>query len=148
MVPCIIKTAAQHQQALNEIERLSAAAPPRRSPAADRLELLVKLVRDHEEAVLARACPDPLAAIRVRMQERGLRQKDLAVLLGGRNRVSEVLAGKRSLTVAMIRSLSQRLDIPAELLIREPGNPRAAVARGIQQAGKRRAAKTRAINPA
>lgn len=125
MVPCIIKTAAQHQQALGEIERLTAAAPPRRSPAANRLELLIKLVRDHEEATLARACPDPLAAIRVRMQERGLRQKDLAMLLGGKNRVSEVLAGKRALTVAMIRALSQRLDIPAELLIREPVTRRA-----------------------
>ncbi len=122
MVPCIIKTAAQHRQALDEIKRLTTAAPARRSPAADKLALLLKLVRDREEAQLALVCPEPLAAIRLRMQERGLRQKDLAALLGGKNRVSEVLAGKRSLTVAMIRALSQSLDIPPKLLIREPGN--------------------------
>ena len=119
MDPCVIKTAVQRHQALAEIKRLSAAAPARRSPAAQRLELLVKLVRDHENAQLALACPDPLAAIRLRMRQRGLRQKDLAAMLGGRNRVSEILAGKRSLTVAMIRELSRHLDIPAELLIRE-----------------------------
>ena len=129
MVPCIIKTAAQRHQALAEIERLTAAAPRPRSPAAGRLELLVKLVRDHEDTQLALACPDPLAAIRLRMQQRGLRQKDLAAMLGGRNRVSEVLAGKRSLTVAMIRALSRRLEIPAELLIRDPVKPLAAAAR-------------------
>jgi HTH-type transcriptional regulator/antitoxin HigA len=130
VVPCIIKTAAQHRQALGEIERLTEAAPAPRSPAAERLELLVKLVGDHENAQFALACPDPLAAIRSRMQQRGLRQKDLAPMLGGRNRVSEILAGKRSLTVAMIRELSRRLDIPAELLIREPVKPPAAAARG------------------
>ena len=70
MIPCILETETQLRLARNEIKRLSAAASARSSPGADKLALLLKLVRDYEEAQLALACPDPLAAIRLRMRER------------------------------------------------------------------------------
>lgn len=123
MHPRIIKTEKQHREALAEVERLAAADPAMGSPDGDRLELLAKLVEDYEKQRFAFARPDPLSAIRFRMEEQGLRQKDLAPILGGKNRVSEVLSGKRALTLGMVRSLSESLHIPAELLVREPSAP-------------------------
>lgn len=118
--PRIIKTVKQHRQFLAEVERLAAENPRLRSADADRLELLAKLVEDYEKQRFLFERPDPLSAIRFRMQEKGLRQKDLASLVGGPNRVSEVLSGKRALTLGMVRSLSEALRIPMELLVREP----------------------------
>ena len=66
------------------------------------------------------AKPDPVEAILFRMEEQGLRQKDIADIVGGRNRASEVLARKRPLTLAMIRALHEKLGIPSELLIQQP----------------------------
>ena len=123
MDPRIIKTEQQHRDAVAEIERLATDDPPMGSPDADRLELLAKLVEDYEKQRFAFARQDPLSAIRFRMEEQGLRQKDLADILGGKNRVSEVLSGKRALTLGMVRSLSETLHIPAELLVREPAAP-------------------------
>jgi HTH-type transcriptional regulator/antitoxin HigA len=123
MDPRIIKTEQQHRDAVAEIERLATDDPPMGSPDGDRLELLAKLVEDYEKQRFAFARPDPLSAIRFRMEEQGLRQKDLADILGGKNRVSEVLSGKRALTLGMVRSLSETLHIPAELLVREPAAP-------------------------
>lgn len=123
MNPRIIKTEKQHREALAEVERLAADDPAMGSPDGDRLELLAKLVEDYEKQRFAFARPDPLSAIRFRMEEQGLRQKDLAPILGGKNRVSEVLSGKRALTLGMVRSLSESLHIPAELLVREPAAP-------------------------
>ncbi len=123
MNPRIIKTEQQHRDAVAEIERLAADDPSMGSPEGDRLELLAKLVEDYEKQKFTFARPDPLDAIRFRMEEQGLRQKDLATILGGKNRVSEVLSGKRALTLGMVRSLSETLHIPAELLVREPAAP-------------------------
>jgi HTH-type transcriptional regulator/antitoxin HigA len=123
MDPRIIKTEKQHREALAEVERLAAEDPAMGSPDGDRLELLAKLVEDFEKQRFVFARPDPLSAIRFRMEEQGLRQKDLAPILGGKNRVSEVLSGKRALTLGMVRSLSESLHIPAELLVREPAAP-------------------------
>ena len=120
MEPRIIKSEEQHREALAEVERLAGEDPNFGSPEADRLELLAKLVEDYEKEHFAFTRPDPLSAIRFRMEEQGLRQKDLAPYLGGKNRVSEVLSGKRALTIGMVRSLSESLNIPAELLMREP----------------------------
>ncbi len=120
MDPRIIKTEQQHRDALAEVERLSADDLAIGTPEGDRLELLAKLVEDYEKQRFAFARPDPLSAIRFRMEEQGLRQKDLAPILGGKNRVSEVLSGKRALTLGMVRSLSESLHIPVELLVREP----------------------------
>jgi len=66
------------------------------------------------------ARPDPIEAIAFRMEQQGLRQKDIAPLLGGKNRASEVLSRRRPLTLPMIRSLCEKLDIAPSLLIREP----------------------------
>ena len=123
MDPRIIKTEQQHLDAIAEVERLAAEDPPLGSADGDRLELLAKLVEDYEKQRFLFMRPDPLSAIRFRMEEQGLRQKDLALILGGKNRVSEVLSGKRALTLGMVRSLSESLHIPAELLVREPVAP-------------------------
>ena len=123
MNPRIIKTQQQHRDAIAEVERLAVEDPPMGTSDGDRLELLAKLVEDYEKQRFAFARPDPLSAIRFRMEEQGLRQKDLAPILGGKNRVSEVLSGKRALTLGMVRSLSESLYIPEELLVREPPAP-------------------------
>ena len=119
MEPKIIKTDAEHKAYLAEVERLAADDPPPGSVDGDRLELLAKLVEDYERDRYRFARPDPISSIRFRMDEKGLKQKDIAPLLGGKNRASEVLSGKRPLTVQMIRSLSESLSIPADLLIGE-----------------------------
>ena len=120
MVIRIIKTKAQHRAALAEAVRLARLDPPPESSDGLRLELLAKLIEDYEKARFVFAKPDPIDAILFRMEERGLRQTDLAKLLGGKNRASEVLARKRPLTLPMIRALQEKLNIPPALLIREP----------------------------
>ena len=118
--PKIIKTEDQHRAYLAEVERLAAEDPAPGTSDGDRLELLAKLVEDYEKERFKFARPDPVEAILFRMEEQGLRRTDLAPVLGGKNRVSEVLARKRPLTLSMVRALNESLRIPAELLIREP----------------------------
>ena len=118
--PKIIKTKKEHRAFLAEVMRLMDKDPRRGTPEGDRLELLAKLVEDYEKVRFKFEKPDPIDALRFRMEEQGLRQKDLVNILGGKNRVSEVLNRKRPLTLGMARVLSESLDIPAELLIREP----------------------------
>lgn len=115
--PKIIKTDAEYRAYVEEVERLAAEDPPLGSPDGDRLELLAKLVEDYEVERYKFERPDPIEAIRFRMEEQGLKQKDLAPILGGKNRVSEILNGKRPLTLAMVRALNETLKIPVELLI-------------------------------
>lgn len=116
----IIKTEEQYRQYLAEVERLAAEDPDPTSAEGARLELLAKLVEDYEKGAFPIAKPDPIDALLFRMGQQALRQKDIAELLGGKNRASEVLARKRPLSLAMIRNLHEKLDIPASLLIREP----------------------------
>jgi len=118
----ILKTKAQHKAALEEVARLARLDPAPESIDGLRLELLAKLVADYESARFAFAKPDPIDAILFRMEERGLRQKDIAPALGGKNRASEVLARKRPLTLPMIRALHEQLGIPPALLVREPAS--------------------------
>lgn len=120
LVPRIIKTDEQHREFLAEVERLAALDPDPESPRGLRLELLSKLVEDYEKVRFAFARPDPIESILFRMEQQGLRQKDIAPYLGGKNRASEVLSRKRSLTLPMIRALNENLGIPPGLLIREP----------------------------
>lgn len=120
MEPKIIKAEEQYRVYLAEVERLAADDPAPGTPDGDRLELLAKLVADYEEERFKFARPDPIEAIRFRMEEKGLKQKDLAQMLGGKNRVSEILSRKRPLTLSMVRSLSDQLGISPELLIYEP----------------------------
>jgi HTH-type transcriptional regulator/antitoxin HigA len=110
-----IKTERDYQKALKEIKRLWDAKP--NSPKGDRLEVLVTLVEAYERKHYKVEPPDPVEAIKFRMEQLGLKASDLAKILGGRSRVSEVLNRKRKLTVDMMRSLRKRLDIPAESLL-------------------------------
>jgi HTH-type transcriptional regulator/antitoxin HigA len=115
----VIKTKAEHEAALARIEKLMDAAP--NTPQGDELELLSLLVHDYEEKQFPIDKPDPVAAIRFRMEQQGLAPKDLVPLLGSRSRVSEVLSGRRGLSLKMIRALAVGLHIPAEVLLGEPG---------------------------
>lgn len=105
---------------LAEVERLTTLDLGPESIQGLRLELLAKLVEDYEKTRFAFAKPDPIDAILFRMEQQGLKQKDIVPYLGGKNRASEVLSRKRSLTLPMIRALYEELDIPPGLLIREP----------------------------
>lgn len=115
----IIKSDDQYRKALEEVSFLTETDPALESVDGARLELLAKLVEDYEKERFLFKKPDPIDAIIFRMEEKGLRQKDVAELLGGRNRASEVLSRKRPLTLPMIRALHEKLDIPASLLVRE-----------------------------
>ena len=121
MEPRIIKTNDQYRHFRAQVEELGLLDPDPESPRGLRLELLAKLVEDYEKVRFAFAKPDPIDAIIFRMEQQGLRQKDIAPLLGGKNRASEVLSRKRSLTLPMIRALYTKLDVPLGLLVREPG---------------------------
>lgn len=116
----IIKTDEQHRSYLEEARRLAQADPQPESAPGARLELLAKLIDDYERARFEFRKPDPIEAILFRMQEQGLRQADIAAIVGGKNRASEILSRKRPLTLSMVRALHEKLGIPSELLIREP----------------------------
>lgn len=111
-----IKDDAGHDRALREIERLWGAAEG--TPESDRLEILATLVEAYEEARFPMDLPDPIDAIRFRLEQIGADQKALVGILGSRTRVYEVLRRDRPLSLAMIRRLNERLQIPAEVLIR------------------------------
>ena len=110
-----IKTERDYHRALKEIARLWDAKPD--TAQGDRLEVMVTLVEAYERKVYKIEPPDPVEAIKFRMEQLGRKSSDLAKILGGRSRVSEVLNRKRKLTVDMMRSLRKRLDIPAESLL-------------------------------
>jgi HTH-type transcriptional regulator/antitoxin HigA len=114
-----IRTEADYDAALAEIEELMDAAPG--TPEGDRLDVLVTLVEAYEARHWDIGAPDPIEAIRVRMEEKQLRPRDLEPMIGSRGRVSEVLARKRALTLPMIRRLAEGLDLSAEILIQEIG---------------------------
>jgi len=120
MEPKILRNAGDYRSALTEAERLVALDSLPDSANANRLELLSILISDYEQRNFPFNNPDPIDAIEFRMQEQGLRQRDLVALIGSRSRVSEVLARKRPLTVQMIRALSGGLGIPLAALINEP----------------------------
>ena len=107
MKPKVIKTEAEYSAAVARIEKLMAAKL--NTPQGDELELLSLLVHDYEEKAFPMDKPDPVAAIRFRMEQQGLKPTDLVPLLGSRSRVSEVLSGRRNLTLKMIRSPGRRL---------------------------------------
>jgi HTH-type transcriptional regulator/antitoxin HigA len=110
-----IRTARDHARALKRIEHLWGARSG--TPEAEELEVLVTLVDAYEAKHHPIDPPDPVEAIRFRMEQAGLSRSDLVPLLGSRARVSEVLNRRRPLTVAMIRRLRQALGISADVLI-------------------------------
>ncbi len=112
-----VRTSKDHKAALAEVERLWEAKPG--TSEHDRLEVLVTLVEAYEAKRHPIPPPDPVEAILFRLDQLDLDRKDLEALIGSRARVSEVLSGRRSLSLAMIRRLHRRLGIPAEILIGE-----------------------------
>ena len=119
-----IKTKADHRAALKAVEELMAARQGTRD--GERLDVLVTLIEAYERRHFPMELPDPIDAIRFSMEQKGLTAKDLVPMIGQINRVYEILNGKRPLTLQMIRRLHRDLGIPAESLIREPGEQRAA----------------------
>lgn len=115
-----IHTAKDYKAALREISRLMADDPVSGTAEGDRLDILATLVQAYEARQFPIDAPDPVEAIRFRMEQSGLSVKDLEPLIGKSNRVYEVLSRKRPLTLAMIRRLHHGLGIPAEALIAEP----------------------------
>ena len=111
-----IRTEDDYRAALANIDRLMDAAPD--TPEGDRLDVLATLVAAWEERHVPIEEPDPVEAIRHRMEALGMDRKELETLIGGRGRVSEVLNRKRPLSLTMIRRLSETLRIPAGALIR------------------------------
>jgi HTH-type transcriptional regulator/antitoxin HigA len=110
-----IKTDADHEAALKEIERLWGAAEG--SADGDRLEILITLTEAYEEAHFPMDMPDPIEAIKFRLEQQGVDKKALIGIIGNRTRVYEVLRRDRALSLTMIQKLNQHLRIPAEVLI-------------------------------
>ena len=119
-----VKTKSAYRAALKEIESLMKARA--NTPEGERLDILVTLVEAYERKHFPMDLPDPVAAIRFVMEQRGLTVKDLEPMLGHANRVYEVLNRKRPLTLKMIWHLHKQLGIPAESLIRPPEETKAA----------------------
>ncbi len=113
----LIKTQREYRFALRRAEGLMDARPG--TPQGDELELLAALIEIYEEEHAPVPPPNPVAAIRFRMEQENLRPQDLVPLLGSRSRVSEVLNGRRPLTLTMIRRLHRGLGIPADVLLAE-----------------------------
>jgi HTH-type transcriptional regulator / antitoxin HigA len=111
-----IRTGTDHDAALREIERLWGAKEG--TADGDRLEILTTLVEAYEEAQFPMDLPDPIEAIKFRLEQQGQDQKALIGIIGNRTRVYEVLRKDRPLSLTMIRQLNERLNIPAEILIR------------------------------
>jgi HTH-type transcriptional regulator / antitoxin HigA len=110
-----IKTEADYECALAEIEQLWGAAE--NTPEGDKLDILLTLVEAYEQAHYPIDPPDPVEAIKFRMDQMGLSRKDLEPYIGKRGRVAEVLNGQRRLSLNMIRRLHTHLHIPLESLL-------------------------------
>ena len=111
-----IRSEADYEAALDEVERLWGAGSG--TPEGDRLDVLATLIEVYEAKHHPMDPPDPVEAIRFRMEQLGLTRKDLEPMIGPRNRVADVLNRKRGLSIDMIRQLHEHLGISAEVLIR------------------------------
>ena len=120
----IIHTDAEHHEALSALDRLMDIDPESGTPDADELHLLALVIEEYEKERWPIGLPDPIEAIRFRMDQQGLKRSDLEPYIGSRARVSEVLSGKRPLSMRMIRALHAGLDIPLEVLVQEPRRER------------------------
>jgi HTH-type transcriptional regulator / antitoxin HigA len=122
-----IRTERDHERAVARISELMSARPG--TPEGDELDVLATLVDAYEAKHQAIDAPDPITAIQFRMEQQGLTRKDLEPLIGSRARISEVLTGKRSLTLDMVRRVRSGLGISADLLIAGPRKPQRFSAR-------------------
>ena len=117
MATKLIKTEKEYQVALSRLEEIFDSKKD--SNTADELELLSLSIEKYENEISPIDLPDPIEAIKFRMEQLGYKQKDLAQAIGLKSRVSEILNKKRKLTIDMIRKLHDTLGIPTEVLIKE-----------------------------
>jgi HTH-type transcriptional regulator/antitoxin HigA len=117
--PHVLRNAREYKAAVAEIDRLLDADPKRGSPSHDRLEFLSVLVEAYEDEhdPISESGGTPQSVVAFMLEQKGLTRADLHELMGGKGRVSEFFAGKRTLSVAQIRALHKELGIPADLLI-------------------------------
>jgi HTH-type transcriptional regulator/antitoxin HigA len=120
-----IKTEADYEATLSEIEKLWDSEPD--TPESDRLDILVTLVEAYETKHYPMDPPDPVDAIKFRMEQMGLTDKDLGQYMGGRGRVTKILNRQLPLSLGMIRKLHKNLGIPAEVLISETSIPEGTI---------------------
>ena len=113
----IIKTAEEYDQALIRLENIFDSKPG--TTEGEELELLALLIDNYEKEFCPIAFPDPIEAIRFRMEQMGYTDSDLAKVLGFRSRVSEIMNRKRKLSISMIRKLNRDLHIPTDVLVQE-----------------------------
>jgi HTH-type transcriptional regulator / antitoxin HigA len=112
-----IKTKKEYEAALQYVYRLMQKDLKPGSKASDELEVLSILVEAYEKEHYPISPPHPIEAIKFRLEQMGVDEKELTAILGGRSRKSEILSGRRKLSLAMIRELHDKLKIPAETLI-------------------------------
>lgn len=110
-----IKTEQDYNTAISRIEKLWGAKKD--TPEGDELDLLVTIVESYEMKHYPIAPPDPIDAIKFRMEQMGMSKADMVQYLGSQSRVSEILSRKRNLTLSMIKALYKELKIPAEILL-------------------------------
>lgn len=113
----LIKSDNDYREALTELDHYFDA--PVGSKESDYADVLALLINEYEKKHCPIESPDPIEAIKIRMDEMQLKQKDLALAIGGKNRVSEVLNKKRKLTLEMIRNLTVKLEISPDILIQD-----------------------------
>ena len=113
----VIKTEEDYNSALMRLEEIFDA--PVNSPEGDEAELLTVLIEKYEEEHYPIEAPDPIEAIRFRMEQMNMNKKDLAEVIGYKSRVSEILSRKRKLSLNMIRQLHKKLRIPYDSLLTE-----------------------------
>ncbi len=112
-----IKTETDYRMALKRLEEIFDAKPD--TQESDELEILGLMVDNYENKHYPIEAPDPIEAIKIRMEEMNLKQVDLITEIGGKSRVSEILNRKRRLTIDMIRKLATRLNLSYNLLIKD-----------------------------
>lgn len=113
----IIKTKKEYSEALERLEKIFDAKQG--TSQGDELEILALLIDQYEKEHFPIDAPDPIEAVKFRMEQLGMKQKDLAETIGFKSRVSEILNKKRKLTLEMIRKLHEELNIPTSILIKE-----------------------------
>jgi len=112
-----IKTESDYQNALKRLEVIFDSTIG--TPESDEADILGLIIDDYEKKIYPIEAPDPIEAIKIRMEEMKLKQVDLVNEIGGKSRVSEILNRKRKLTVEMIRNLTKKLNLSASLLIHD-----------------------------
>ena len=117
-----IKTEKEYDEALNRVDEIMDLNPELETPLSDELEVLVLLIEKYEEKYWAINEPDPIDAIKFRMEQMNLKQKDLIPFIGNASKVSEVLSKKISLSLNMIVNLANNLHLPLEILVPKSHN--------------------------